>query len=253
MNKASEYARRDILNMIDEGAPLAPRAYTQPPSAVEVMTEVELLNQLQQSRVHSLEMFLSQLCRMMIDQFRIVSSEGTVAIGKRGKKKQFSVAQLKDPEKYDVTCKLMPENKRIAIVNESRALAMWGRAPLKYILRDILQAEDPDGWMRELDLEEAKRADPALALFEMGVRYVEEAEDIENADDAELKKFQSMMLIERGISMVKARMQPAPMSKEVREPKLEQEKGNMQGLISALGAGGQGGVSRPKMPQEIIE
>lgn len=254
MNRASQVARQDILNMMDEGAPLQPRAYTQPPSAVEVATEVELINQLQQSRIVALQMFRSNLCRMMIDQFIKITEghKGELLIGQRGKRKQFSVAQLKDPERYSITSQLTGTNKRLQIVNESRALALWGRAPLKYILQDVLMVEDPDGWMRELDLQQARQADPALALFEMGVRYAEEAEEMSDEKDADLKKFQSMMLIERGIAMVKQRMQPAPMSEETREPKVPEQKGSANALLPLLGRAG-AGVSPVRQPMEVTE
>lgn len=258
LNKASVAARQDILRMMDEGSPMQPRAYTSPPSAIEVATEVELLNQLINSRVTGLQMAMSQLYRLMIDQFIIAGKThtGELEIGKRGRKKQFSVAQLKDPEKYSINTQLMVKNKKLEIVNEARALALWGRAPLKYILRDVLMVEDPDGWERALELQKAKAADPALDLFEMGVRYAEEAEDLEDPNDAELKKFQSMMLIHRGIVLVKQSMQPAiaPSFQEgqARETKVADEKGSTQGLINILGTAGQGGV-QPKQPVEVAE
>ena len=254
LNKASMAARADILRMMDEGAPMQPRAYTQPPSAVEVATEVELLNQLYNSRVTALQMGLSQLYRLMIDMCVNTgdSFKGELKVGGQGKRKQFAAIQLKDPDNYTISCRLMTRNTKLEIVNEARAMALWGRAPIKYILEDILKVEDPDGWVREMELEQARQADPALALFEMGVRYAEEAEDIEDANDADLRKFQSMMLIERGIALVKQRMAPAPVSEEVSEPKVPEEKGSSQALVPLLGQGGLGG-SQPKAPQGVTE
>ena len=236
LNLAARTSNAEILQLVDEAAPISPRAYTSPPSALEVTTEVELLNQLQAPRILALQMFKEQLIRMMIEQFVLVGENVQgVDIGKTGKKRSYSVTQLKDPQKYSVTCKLMTKNKRIEIVNEARALALWGRAPTKQILEDVLMVEDPDGWIRELELQKAKEADPALALFEMAIRYAEEAEDINDPNYAEMKKFESMMLADRGIAIVKERMNPAPLPQDAQTPQVKGETGNSQGLISLLG------------------
>ena len=84
-------------------------------------------------------------------------------------------------------------------------------------------------------MQRAKTADPALELFEMAVRYAEEAEEIEDEVAKDLKNFQSMMLVETGVRMVKQRMQPAPLPQEAQTPIPEQQTGNAQGLISLLG------------------
>jgi len=257
LNKASQAARTDVLRMIDEGAPMAPRAFLQPPSAVEVATEVELLNQLFQSRVTALQMGLSQLYRLMIEMAIIAGKDAgnEIEMGSRRKRKHFRVVQLKDPEDYEISCRLMLKNTKLEIVNEARAMAMWGRAPTAYILRDVLMVQDPDAWMRELELEQARKADPALALFEMGMRYAEEAESIENDEDADIKNFQSMMLIERGIAMVKQRMMPplTPPSEKVTEPIVQEQRGSVQSLMPLLGPVTGGGGGRPPKGTEAVE
>ena len=237
LNNASMIARQDMQRMIEEGAPMSPRAYTQPPSAVEVQTEVDLLSQLLHSRIIALQTGLSQLYRLMVEMAIAAGYEGEIAIGAGGKKKNFSVVKLKDPDSYSISVSGMTQSTKLEVINEARAMAMWGRAPLKYILEDILKVEDPDGWIRELDLEQARQADPALALFEMAVRYAEEAETIENDYDADVKKMQSKMLTERCVAMLKQRMLPAPMPEEVTAPRVENRPGNSQALIPLLGAG----------------
>ena len=242
INQAQIASRVEVTKLMDDAGPMTPRAYTTPPSAVEVVTEVELLDELQNPRYIALQMFREQLARLIIDQFIFVCGETTepIKVGKRGRLKSFNVANLKDPDSYSISYQLMKQNKRLAIVNEARALAAWGRFPTSYIFKDILMVEDPAGWERALDLQQAKEADPALALFEMGVKYAEEAEEMSDENDADLKKFQAMMLIERGIAMVKARMnpQPQPLSEETREPKVPLEKGSANALIPLLGRGG---------------
>jgi len=240
VNTATLASREEILRLVDEAAPIAPRAYTQPPSAIEVTTEVELLNQLQNPRIKALEMLKEQLARLMIEQFMEV--EGEVLVGKTGRKRQHSMGELKDPDKYTISYRLMTKNKRLEIVNEARFLALYGKAPLDFLLRDVLMVEDPDGWTRALELEEARQADPALALFEMALRYVEEAEDTEDKEGAELKRFESMMLVDRGVAIVKQRMEPAPLPQEAQTPTPEKPKGNAGGLVSLVSKGQPEGV-----------
>jgi len=259
LNQASMIARQDILRMVDEGAPSQPRAYTQPPSAIEVSTEQEIVNQLQNPSRLALQMLREQLFRMMIDQFILVSKsaegEGNVAIGRTGKKSQYSVAHLKDPDKYSIKCQLMTKSTRLDIVNESRALAMWGKAPLKYILSDILSVKDPAGWERALDIEQAKNADPVIGLSEMGIRYAEEADEMEDESDKDTKNFQSMLLIERAVAMLKQRLQPQvpQLPQEAEVPKVEQPKGNANPLVALTGQGGMlGGGSQPRQPSEVV-
>ena len=235
MNRASQIARQDILSMIDEGAPLQPKSYNQPPPAITVATEVELLNQLQYSRVQGLKIFRESLCRHMIEMFLKLSSDAL--IGKRGKKRSYSVSQIKDPEKYTIECQRMSKNKRLEIVNEARALAMWGKAPMKYILRDILMVEDPDGWMREMELEEARRSDPVIALLDMAVKCVEEADEIDDPIQSRVKRLQAEMLTERGVALIKQRKMPILPGAE--QPKTGREKSNANPLTTLAGVGGQ--------------
>jgi len=235
MNRASQVARQDILSMIDEGAPLQPKSYNQPPPAITVATEVELLNQLQYSRVQGLKVFRENLCRHIIEMFLKLSGE--VSVGKRGKKRQYSVSQIKDPEKYTIECQQMSKNKRLEIVNEARALAMWGKAPMKYILRDILKVEDPDGWMREMELEEARRSDPVIALLDMAVKYVEEADEIDDPIQSRVKRLQAKMLTERGVALIKQRKMPVPEGAPA--PETGREKSNANPLTTLAGVSGQ--------------
>ena len=246
MNQASFAARQDLYRMVDEGAPLAPRAYTQPPSAIEVVTEVELLNQLYNSRVTALQMGLSQLFRLMVDM-TVSIGKGQIEVGGQGKKKNFSVVQLKDPNKYTISCRLMGKNSKLDIINEARASALWGRAPLKYILEDVLRVEDPAGWERALDIQKAKEADPAIGLAEMGVRYAEEAEEMEDTMDRDLKNFQSKLLIASAVSMIKARQQTLP---PVNQPEIPEQTSNANPLAALTGKAGMG-VAMPKLARGV--
>jgi hypothetical protein len=242
INRAELATREQVSRMIDDAGPQAPRSYNTPPSAIEVAAEVELLDQFQNPRIIALQMFKSQLARLMISQFTLIAKgEKGIIVGRLGKQGNFSIADLKDPKKYAINYQLMKQNKRLAIVNEARALALWGKAPIKYILRDVLGVEDPDGWEREIELEKAKAVNPAIGLAEMAVRYAEEAEDMEG-DDKDLKNWQSMMLVHEYVMLMRARMNPVQPGEAQNLREAGKDKGNAGGLVSLLGAGAGKGV-----------
>ncbi len=252
INRAELASREQVTHLIEEGSPIAPRGYATPPSAIEVTTEVELLDQLQNPQIIALQMFKSQLVRLNIEQTLLLAEkDGSISVGPTGKQGSFNIGDLKDPKKYSISYQLMKQNKRLAIVNEARALALWGKAPMKYILKDILSVEDPDGWMREMELERAKAVNPAIGLAEMAVRYAEEAEGMEG-DDKELKNFQSMMIVHEYVMLLRQRMNPLPTgeAQDLREATLQ--TGNSQGLISMMGQAAKGGAV-PTVQKGVIQ
>lgn len=258
MSRAALTSRQDIQRMIDEGGPILPRQYTQPPSALEVQTEAGLLAKLLNPRLEALRVFREQSIRMMIDQFiqasKAVGKEETqFELGIRGRKRQYSPSQLKDPDTYTISCKALTKTKEQEIANIAEFAAVYGRLPLRYNLTNILMAEDPDGIMREKELEEAEQADPALKLHEMALRFVEEAEDLEDDDEANAKLIQAKMLMERGVRIIKDRLAPAQpaLPESARVPKVEEQRGSMQSLIPLLGRGGTVG-GRPGAREETI-
>ncbi len=254
LNKASIIARQDIQRMIDIGGPILPRAYTQPPSAVEVQTEVELLAKWHYPRKVALQVHREQLIRMMIDQFIIISegNKGTeLLIGRQGRQSQYSVKELGDPEKYFVSCVLKTGSKREEIANWALANSAWGKAPRRRIFGEILKVDDPDGWEREISLEEAKIADPAIGLFEMAIRYAEEAEELEDEHDKDVKKIQSKMLTERGVFLINQRKQPmAQLPEKATVPQVQQPgKVDNKELLPLMGNELSGGTTTP---QELV-
>jgi hypothetical protein len=235
INRAELASRDQINRLIDDAGPMAPRNYTSPPSAIEVATEVELLDELQNPRIVALEMFKSQLARLIIEQAILVADKDIVA-GRTGRQDTYNVSDLKDPKKYAINYRFMKQNKKLAIVNEARALALWGKAPMKYILRDVLAVEDPDGWQREMALEKSKALNPAIEIAENAVRYAEEAEDLEG-DDKDLKNWESMMQVHEYVMLMRQRMNPPQPGEAQNLREVAKEKGNAGGLISLLGQG----------------
>ncbi len=240
VNNAQLASRGEVTQMVDAAAPISPRAFNQPPSAVEVAIEIELLDEIQNPLIIALRMFKEELGRLIIDQFILVSeneSITSVQAGRTGRKREFNVTSLKNPDKYFISYKPLKQNKRLAIVNEARFLSMVGKAPMKFLLRDVLMVEDPDGWDREMELDKAKAANPAIGRAEMAIRYAEEAEEMDDGTAKDLKNLESQILVHDYVIMMRQRMNPVPNESEnVREA--TEETGNAQGLISMLGSRG---------------
>ena len=235
MNQGSEIFRADLLKMMDEGAPMSPRQYQTPPSAVEVSTEVELINQLVSSRVKALQMGLSHLCRLMIDMtVKAGQDSGEVEIGGIGRQKSFSISQLDNPKKYTISCRLMSKNKKIEIVNEARAMALWGKMPDEFIIENILMVDDPAGVIKQMNTQKA-RLDPAIDALDSAISLAEEAEDKEDEEEADALKLKSMIKLDTYVQIILQRQNPMAQGGA---PEPAQPTSNGNGLVKLLGNGG---------------
>jgi len=240
INMAAQTSREDINRMVDDAAPIAPKSYNTPPAAVTIASEVELMLQTLNPLVKGLEILKAQRNKLMIRQCIYclkLEGVGEIEVGGEGRKNVYTLDDLKDPDRYFITVKMMAQNKRMKIVNEARAQAMIGWAPMKYILEDVLEVEDVAGWMREMRIESAKKADPALQFIDMAVSLCEEAQDTEDKVYSSVLKFQSKAMLSQAIRIIKLRLQPAPLPEEANMPIPEQPKGNAQTLVPMLGRG----------------
>ena len=245
INRAGQTARADLQQMISNGAPLVPREYNQPPSAVLLAGETELITRLQNVRKEALGIFKSQLARVMIDQF-IQVGEGEVSVGKKGRKTTYTPSKLGDPDKYNISYHLSVKSKRQELANLAEFAAVYDKLPLKWNLTNILMADDPDGIIDDLELQKAKSVNPAISLLEMAIKYARKAKDMEDEVEGDLLKEQSRILTHEYVMAMRQRTQP---------PKVEQPKGNTQ-LLTSLAAGamrGEGGQrARSLQPQEVV-
>jgi len=245
INRAGQTARVDIQAMINNGAPLAPREYNTPPSAILLAGETELIGKLQNASKDALGIFRSHLSRMIIEQFILVDKgKAEILIGKHGKRRKYSASKLGNPDDYTITYHLSVKSKRQELANLAEFTAAYGRLPLRWNLTNILMADDPDGIIKELDFEKAEQINPALSLLKMAIQYAREAVDIEDEVDAWLKRGQSKILTHEYVMAMRQRTQPQ---------ETEQPKGNTQ-LLSSLamkGMGGEGGA--PKQPEEVVK
>ena len=247
VNRAGQTARVDIQQMISDGAPLVPREYNQPPSAILLAGETELISRLQNARKEALGIFKTQLARMMIDQF-IKVGEGEVSIGGEGKKTSYTPSKLGNPDTYKISYHLSVKSKRQELANLTEFAAAYDKLPLKWNLTNILMADDPDGIIDDLDLQNAKSINPGITLLEMAVKYARKAKDTEDEAEADLLKEQSKILTHEYVMVMRQRIAvPTAPGGEVEQP-----KGDTQALNAIAGDALKGDVRvRERQTQEV--
>lgn len=246
-NRATLSAKSDIQNMLAQGAPIAPRQYNTAPSGSELALEWEILSQFHYSPVLGLQLFKQRLARLMIEQVTILSKKyPALEIGRRGRRKTFSAGVLRDPETYSITYRGMTKNKRQELANLAMFAAAYDRLPLRYNLENILMVEDPEGIIVEMEIENAKKADPSIALFEMALKMAEKAQDIDDEIESDALKLKALMLLERAEAIVMQRRQPAQLPEKAQGPLIEQPKGGGNLLPAMIG----GEAQSAKMPEE---
>ena len=245
INQGFITARQDVRKMLVEGGPISPKSYPTSPSGIAITTETELRRILWSAQVKGLQSNREGLLRMILDQF--IRLNGEFSIGKKGKRNIYSASKMGNPDDYSITCELKTKSKRQEIANLALFTATAGHLPLSIRLKDILEAEDPDGIIKEMELEKARQADPALGLMEMALRYIEEADDIEDDNDANVKIIQAWMLKERAISIIKQRQLPPrqELPEKARVPEVEEVQPARNLLPAILGGGGAGGGRQP--------
>jgi hypothetical protein len=246
LNIAGRIGGTRIRDMLSEGGPLVPREYNQPPSAVLLAGETELISRQQNVRKEALGTFQSQLGRMIIDQF-INVGKGEFAIGKKGKKTKYTASKLGNPDNYTISYHLTVKSKRQELANLAEFSAVYDKLPLEWNLTNILMADDPAGIMKDLDLEKAKRINPAITFLDLAVQYAREAEDTEDEDEKELLTQQSKILTHEYVMAMRQRIQsPTP------TPQIEAPKGDGQLLAQFGGAAGAMRGEGTRERQEVV-
>ncbi|MFA6307070.1 MAG: hypothetical protein WC639_04675 [Patescibacteria group bacterium] len=242
LNNAYMKASQEITQAISRGGVTDTEAGNneQGRTALWVTTQNALLVEKLKPWQDSLADFRQKSMRMIIDQYiklgKIKKSK-EIDFGIRGMKHRYSAEQLGDPSTYRITYVPMLNSQEQNIANVAIANAQRGLLPQRFILQDTLQVQDPDGMIRELEMEKAKQADPTIGMLDMALSYAEEAQELTGID-ADIKNEMSRILTENVVVMRRQRrmaMMPQPTPKEEAKP-------NMQGLMALTGD--RGGVSK---------
>ena len=250
LNRASLTAREDIYRQIEMGSPNIAELGTtdlRNVPGIWFAKQFEIRAKIETPLFRTIAFTKADLMKLAIHQILVLGTNTGFVVGKTGKKNKFTAKALGNPDDYSISFKWGISSKEMEIVNLAQAQAARGIVPDRIIIRDILQADDPAGWERELQLQKAKEANPAISLLQMAVKYAEEAADVEDEIEADMLKLQSKILLHDYVMMMRARLNPTP-PEQVRQEPIEKSKANMQGLASMpklFGGGGMVGARQP--------
>ncbi len=236
VNNAFLTGREDIMKIVQMGGvnDIDLGNVSQTVSAVWITAQAGIRKKFSNPRLKAIAQADQMLARMMIDQAKkaveVETGSPELLIGRRGRKVPYSAEKLGDPDKYDILYEYRTQSNTEEIANLTQFEAAPD-LPYEWKLEHILKADDPQAIIRMKDFEEAKVADPAIGLSEMGVSLAREAAEVEDEQEADLMKLQSMMLIERAVALLKQRLQPAPETPETTPP-TEKPRGNSQALMA---------------------
>lgn len=162
-------------------------------------------------RLKALANFKGQKARMALRQYARFSgqTEG-FKIGSYGKKRIFSPAKVGDPETYSCKYELRSHDPLLEIANLNQFLTGYGKLPLRYNLTNVLKASDPEGIIREIEIEQARAQNPSISLMERAISLVEEAEGEADEVRANALLLQSRMLTRDCVAMLSNPQPAAP-------------------------------------------
>ncbi len=257
INTAFLTSRQDLAKVLQMGGvnDIDLGNVSQTVSAVWITAQAGIRKKFSGARLSAIAQGDQQLARKMIKQTQEAAEleEGSpeILVGMTGRKTKYNPDKLGDPEKYFVRIELRSQSKTEEIAN----LAQFEAAPdlpYEWRLEHILGVDDPQSIIRMRDMEDAKRADPAIGLYEMGISLAQEAAELDDEQEAEVKKIQSMMLCERVVSILKQRLQPAPatLPSQQATPK-EAPKGNRTPLMQLPKLLGTGDQPLPRQQEEV--
>ena len=173
----------------------------QPTSAVWITEQAEIRAKLLESRLKCLQNFYARRARMKIDMY--IKGGYKADLGKTGLKTSYDIADLGDPSTYNIEYTIRSKSKKMEIANLAIAQGARGILPEKVILRDIMEADDPEGILEQLDYEKAEAADPVLFYYRKALSIAIKAENAVGIEKDALN-LESMRLTAKGLMMAKS-------------------------------------------------
>lgn len=252
LNQAFMTGRVDLLKIQQMGGvnDIDLGNVSQTVSAVWITAQTSIRRKFSNPRLACIAEAEAMLARMIIDQIIQGGISVEALVGRIGRKRKYVVADLGNPDNYTITYSLMTHSRTEEISNLAQYEAAGG-LPTRWKLEHILKVENPEAIMREMAIEEARQADPAIGLFEIALQLADEANQLADSIEADSKKIQSKMLTEQCVAIIKQRQMPQPLPTEQVAPAPPKPKSNSNLLIPLLGAGGQGPSLR--QPQEATK
>lgn len=151
----------------------------------------------------------------------------SVKLGTRGHKRTFDIGKLKG--EYETTYKYFVKSPKIDAARLSLAGPAERYYPKKIILKDILQAEDPEGILRERYHDMAEQVSPVILKTRIIKALIEEGDE-----DSEYEA--QLMSAEMGISIEQIMSGEMPKEPEITKP--PGAEGGIGDIIPLFGRGG---------------
>ncbi|KKM14041.1 hypothetical protein LCGC14_1710110, partial [marine sediment metagenome] len=221
-------------------------------SAVWITAQAGIRKKFSGPRLKAITQGDQQLGRKMIKQTQsaveLESGSPEILVGATGRKLKVSPDKLGEPEKYFVRIALRSQSKTEEIAN----LVQFESAPdlpYEWRLENILGAADPKAIIRMKANEDALELDPAQKFADLGLKLAREAEETQDPQEKEVLNLRSMMNIQQAVSILKQRLQPAPLPEA--EPKLKPSiKGSPRPLVNLPNLLGPGDQALPRQQEE---
>ncbi|KKN45278.1 hypothetical protein LCGC14_0684640 [marine sediment metagenome] len=222
-------------------------------SAVWITAQAGIRKKFSGPRLKAITQGDQQLARMMIRQTQnaVELEEGSpdIVVGGMGRKRTYAADKLGDPKQYAIRIELRSQSKTEEIAN----LVQFESAPdlpYEWRLEHILGANDPREIIRMKANEDALELDPAQKFADLGLKLAREAEESQDEQEKDVLNLRSMMNIERAVTILKQRLQPAPLPEG--EPKLKPSpKGSPRPLVDMPSLLGPGDQALPRQQEEV--
>ncbi len=222
-------------------------------SAVWITAQAGIRKKFSGPRLKAITQADQQLARMMIRQTQnaaeLESGSPEIIVGGIGRQRTYTADKLGDPKQYAIRIELRSQSKTEEIAN----LVQFESAPdlpYEWRLEHILGAADPKSIIRMKANEDSLELDPAQKFADLGLKLAREAEQTQDEQEKDVLNLRSMMNIERAVSLLRQRLQPAPALPEG-EPKLKNlPKGSPRPLVDMPNLLGSGDQGLPRQQQE---
>jgi hypothetical protein len=238
INNSSRMIHSDIMRAIQNGS-LSDIDYGNlsfPLSAVAISDMTDIKNKILIPTFQCLSLFYRQLYRLIIEQFRNGGYSG-MPVGRIGNQYKYNVSDLGDPTEYTINLLFMSKTKRQEFANLSQAIAAKGTVPRGHIIREIMQAENPDEWETELDIERARELDPAYDLYCTASSMIRKADKEQDKFLEEQYRKGARILGERAVQIIRQRKVASIMNPQQDIQATAPQRGNAQPLISMFSQG----------------
>ena len=237
LNQAAQLGRQDIMQALQQGGRnIDIGNINQEMSAVAIAAVGEIRKKVLVSRFDGIAMFKQKLSRKIIDYYLKLAKDIKEPVGRQGNRKVYSKDQLGGD--YSICYIYLSKSKEMEIAN--LALYSAGVAaglPQEDLIRDILQAENPDKILAHMASERAAKLDPTIDMIRHGHMLIDEAEGLEDWQ-SDAKLLESKELFDQAGKILEARHQVVTDAAMI--PEVEKPKGSTQPLLPLLGAGNRG-------------